>query len=1059
MSKYKWLLYERSVPVIKKMVLVLMMISVCVYSQSDADSGRPEENLSIGQEEEKKLVQDTSQNSSEKNIVKEIDTSEAMEKDTSEVKKEDTSVLNGGIDTNRKVTDASEKKNRRRKAKSKTGVNISNVAGVVDNSGAATAVEIPGGVLFGSFAKEDGPFLFMGNVIVPSGQTLEFGPGCKIYIGGKYSTITVFGKIKVKGTAAEPVIFQSAKENPNPWDWDRIYCRSRNRSEFEHCIIRHSNYGIFVENGSLLLKHCTFERNSLHGLVVRNSDVHIINSVFQKGHVLALFCQEGASVQADSIIVKNNITGIACDAKSFLNMEKGVLKGNRNGLAVRIGSSVSLVATDVTKNGNGIVSEVEIPRSMREMIFDNTIDMKSVDTLEMVKILKPPQGVKSVALPKVKTKIKTSSSFKPGFAALRAPREQTASLIGNVTLGTKYYYPKSFVHPFDLDTNKNKLIINSQTGDTTYPVCKPVYHQTKYVGEHGDAAYTGIQPELLFFAQGKRGKMDVSLNADLYTNTWLMGVGDTGFVSDTLDVRPLGVNLLTMGVNYGDQQLILGDFYENISETSISGRKIRGLKYTGSFLNMGRGTKRIAFHLAFGQSEERKTLGEHRETNYAKPDSSSQRQQITYVADLSAKPTHNVTISVRGIISHDQTNNPMFTSVITDTALATPISAQTGGVDANIVLLNGKMEINAELNVGAHDTIKGEDQNDIAWHKPQITKAIPNVFKSIDADHVAFVGNVTGIVKGIDLASDFLYVAKDYFSAGSPYFESDRIKASVSGEKQISDRFNVEGGYEFERTSLSNVLKDISKLNDGNQIGESETPTNNNTIDLVSEYSFGNNKPAIKGDYKLKFQSKDEIQSYDSVEVTINAMLDYFRNDHTLGLELKQRFKNGINYSVKYRMVRKNSESKCEDNTSIENLYKDEDDAWENKVTGRLGFKIKRRIRNKTTVSVKFKSKLEDSSDEMDYKITDNLRINIIPRKLTLTLNGEYRNKVKNTPLEIPVKLYVKQKTVKGELKYAVTSKLSSTLMGKYENYLDENSSSSENYSVIIGGLHFTYLF
>ena len=75
---------------------------------------------------------------------------------------------------------------------------------------AAKAIEIPGGVLFGEFSKEDGPFLLKGSVIVPSGQSLVFKPGCKIFMGGKYPTITVFGQMTAKGTSDEPVVFQSA---------------------------------------------------------------------------------------------------------------------------------------------------------------------------------------------------------------------------------------------------------------------------------------------------------------------------------------------------------------------------------------------------------------------------------------------------------------------------------------------------------------------------------------------------------------------------------------------------------------------------------------------------------------------------------------------------------------------------------------------------------------------------------------------------------------------------------------------------------------------------------
>lgn len=423
------------------------------------------------------------------------------------------------------------------------------------NPETAKAVEIPGGVLFGDFSKEDGPFLFTGSVIVPSGQVLKFKPGCKIFIGGKYSTLTVFGQSIAKGTPAEPVIFQSANKTPKPWDWDRIYCRSRNRSTFEHCVIRHSNYGILVENGSVSISNCTFERNSLHGLVVKNSDVTISTSTFKGGHVLALFCQAGANVNADSLTIKNNITGVACTDKSYFKLEKGVIKGNSNGMAVKKGASVNCIAADITNNKTGVVTEQEINKRIREMVYKNTVDLTLVTPEEMEKILKPPEEVKSIVLPKTKADIQVSNNFKPGFSALKAPREAMASFIGNVSLGFKYFYPKSHHHPYDIDTSADQ--------DTNF-----IHYQNKYPS-------SPFQPEIVIFAQGKRGLLDVNFNTDLLVNDWY-----------EYNVK---ANLFTLSTNYGDQHFIMGDYYENISETSVSGRKMRGMKYTGKFLPMGRG--------------------------------------------------------------------------------------------------------------------------------------------------------------------------------------------------------------------------------------------------------------------------------------------------------------------------------------------------------------------------------------------------------------------------------------------------------------------------------------
>ena len=97
----------------------------------------------------------------------------------------------------------------------------------------------------------------------------------------------------------------------------------------------------------------------------------------------------------------------------------------------------------------------------------------------------------------------------------------------------------------------------------------------------------------------------------------------------------------------------------------------------------------------------------------------------------------------------------------------------------------------------------------------------------------------------------------------------------------------------------------------------------------------------------------------------------------------------------------------------------------------------------------------------MSYKIGDQLRIDILPRKLTLALKGDY---AKKADTEIS---FVGDSTItnaitqsfEGELKYTLTSKISCAVLGRYESSYDETISSSENYTAMIGGFHLTYLF
>jgi len=931
---------------------------------------------------------------------------------------------------------AEEKKSPKPKAKAEEGTTVSTVLTEKSDPSQSVekAVKLPAGVLFGNFSKQDGPFLIEGSIIVPSGQTLEFGPGCTIYMGGTYSTITVFGQLIAKGTSDEPVIFQSANPNPNPWDWDRIYCRSRNRCIFNYCVIRHSNYGIYVENGSAAVEHCVFENNSLHGMVVKNSDVTLNNSVFHKGHVLALFCQEGGNIRADSLIIQDNITGMACTEKAYLSCTNGRISKNRNGIAVCRGSSVTIVAADVTRNKIGLVAEMEIPRKMQEMIYGNVIDMKVVKRDELEELLKPPEGVKSIVLPKATAEVKVGESFQPGFSALAAPREAQASFIGNVETGVSYFLPRSRPHP----------------------VTDSVRMQTRYIGEHSNTWFAGLQPKVTMFAQGKRGGADVNLNADLYANHWIQQVKH---------------NMFALSMNYANQALVIGDVYENVSETSMSGRKITGVHYTGQFFDMGRGVKRVEFKLAAGETEPPKDSGDH---DFEIPNDTiksgfSQRQQMTYVASLSVKPTYFSTVSARGIIARDQQEKVILAKSVSDSGVPNPIEAQTGIIDGNVVLLDGMLEVFAEIDVGAHDTIDSADFGDIAWYKPMVTTAVPRVFGLLAPDsarhNLAGTIGARGKLQGYDLGVSFTEIRNKYFSAGNPYLEADRRYLILDGAKQLLENLELQAQYRYERTSASYTLAD-----------EGSGPVDKNKLSLSGTYSFGEGKPSVTADYDIRLEANDDMgeRMVDIIDTLRDASgvdtaysistegvdEEYLarRIDNGLGLETKQRFGNGMDYSVKYRMLWENDFSDYPDTTMM-----DADDAWTHEITLRHGFRIRQILKNRISVTLKYKTENDDSLDSYTYKISDNVRATIIPRKLTANIKGDITRRLDHEydPERTADPWFYTQYIlwgVEGELKYAFTPKLSGTMMLRYEKAYDENEG-GENYTATIGGLFVTYLF
>ena len=903
----------------------------------------------------------------------------------------------------------------------------------------AAKTVLPAGVLFGTFTKDDGPFLIEGNVIIPSGQVLEFGQACTVYVGGDYSTITVFGQLFARGTADEPVVFMSANRNAQPWDWDRIYCRSRNRSLFEHCIIRHSNYGIYVENGSAGIFNCRFERNSLSGVVVKNGDLSISNTFFSGGHVVAINLFRGAIVSAESLFVRDNITGVSCAPQSQLKLTGGYISANTNGIIAAEGSSIEIVAAEISRNKTGVITEKEIPRKFREMVYANLVDVKITPPEEMKGLLKEPQPVASIVVPKTSVVPKLSPEFKEGFTALNVPQEPTASFIGNVTTGFTWFMPHSTVHPKDRDTTETYTEKNDGTVDTLRTIERIMRRQTKYPGEQSDKWFSGVQPELQFFANGRRNNADINLLMDLYGNQWLS--------TDNY----LGKNMFNLSMNYAQQSLVIGDFFESASETSIPGRQMTGVRYSGKYLEMGKGEKRVEFKLAAGETEIAKDSGDHEifVYNQTVDTGMSKRQQITYIAELNVRPNMFSSLSARGIISHDQTDKPLFRKALSDPAAVDPVSAQTGCISGNIFLLNRKVELFGEIDLGSADTISDSSAENIAWYNPKVEKAVPKVFSLFNRDdffnHYATTIGSRADISGYHANLKYIQIAPSYYSAGDPYLVNWRKNVTASINRPVNKNMDVTASYEFDRT----ILKGFS---------DEQTPnvTDLNIVSLNSAYEMGEGKPSFSVDYTLQHKRNDARESVVREDTSYSEDYKEKELSNRVSLEGKQTFNNGIAYSLRYQLLWDNDYGEHPDE-----FLNDEGDRVHNAVSGWFSLKVKRIIRNKTSFRLAMKYENRDSLRAYQYKLSDRLSVQIIPRKLNCTVSGEYSFKSEKeyevSAWQLP--LLTKYYSGEVEVKYSFTARLTCSVKGRYEKSYDDIPGSSENYSAPLFGLHLTYLF
>ncbi|NLE01127.1 MAG: hypothetical protein GX640_14765, partial [Fibrobacter sp.] len=138
-------------------------------------------------------------------------------------------------------------------------------------------------------------------------------------------------------------------------------------------------------------------------------------------------------------------------------------------------------------------------------------------------------------------------------------------------------------------------------------------------------------------------------------------------------------------------------------------------------------------------------------------------------------------------------------------------------------------------------------------------------------------------------------------------------------------------------------------------------------------------------------------------------------------------------------------------------------DRFQNQLSGTVSFRIKRILRNQTTIRLAMKNEKRDSLSGYSYKLTDRATVTLIPRKLSLMIIGDYGNKKEtrysqyDAAWEKPVNTSLYSAEI--ETKYSITSKIAIAIRGLYEKSYDETAGSSENYTNKVVGLHLTYLF
>lgn len=139
------------------------------------------------------------------------------------------------------------------------------------------------GNVSGTWTLSGSPYIVVGDITVPGGQTLTILPGVEVKFDGYYK-FYISGTINAIGNANNYIYFRSNKPNPAPGDWCKILfdnATTLNYGVLKYCIIEDfgdnlDEGGIIIRYGPLEINRCII-RNFLTGILFYSS----LNSIFR----------------------------------------------------------------------------------------------------------------------------------------------------------------------------------------------------------------------------------------------------------------------------------------------------------------------------------------------------------------------------------------------------------------------------------------------------------------------------------------------------------------------------------------------------------------------------------------------------------------------------------------------------------------------------------------------------------------------------------------------------------------------------------------------------------
>jgi hypothetical protein len=244
----------------------------------------------------------------------------------------------------------------------------------------------------------------------------------------------------------------------------------------------------------------------------------------------------------------------------------------------------------------------------------------------------------------------------------------------------------------------------------------------------------GLQQSLNVALFGRTRDLDMTLLADLRNNNW-----------NRLEPRNLNsISRFTLNMHVRTHQIILGDFFESMSESFLQSREIRGLKYGVTVPEALGGNSFISLLGVGGVVQPAISLGDNLQDLYRQYETSGQFRRWLAATTIRGGVTGTLDVGVKYLWAKDDEHS--IEETIND-----PVANRVMGGDLSLFLWDRNIRLFGEYLGSQKDTLSAQAVTDNAYNG------------GIDFSYQTF--------KFLIAYQKFGY---QYFTAGFPFLETDR---------------------------------------------------------------------------------------------------------------------------------------------------------------------------------------------------------------------------------------------------------------------------------------------